>query len=70
VKATAVRADVSKVADIDRLFGATIEQFGRMDIVVANAGIEVVGTPIADINGSGLRPCVRCEHQGRVRSAP
>jgi hypothetical protein len=27
----AVRADVSKVADIDQLFAATIEQYGRVD---------------------------------------
>ena len=47
--ATAVRADVSKVADIERLFATTIERYGRVDIVAANAGIEVVGVPIADV---------------------
>ena len=35
--AMAVQADVSKVADIDRLFATTIERYGRLDIVVANA---------------------------------
>lgn len=47
--AVAVRADVSKVADIERLFATTIERYGRVDIVVANAGIEVVGLPVADV---------------------
>jgi 3-oxoacyl-[acyl-carrier protein] reductase len=47
--AMAVRADVSRVADIDRLFATTIERYGRVDIAVANAGIEVVGTSIADV---------------------
>jgi 3-oxoacyl-[acyl-carrier protein] reductase len=47
--ATAVQADVSRVADIDRLFAATIERYGRVDIVVANAGLELVGRPIVDI---------------------
>jgi 3-oxoacyl-[acyl-carrier protein] reductase len=47
--ATAVRADVSRVADIERLFATTIERYGRVDIVAANAGIEVVGVPIADV---------------------
>ncbi len=46
--AIAVQADVSKVADIERLFTASLEKFGRLDIVVANAGIELVGQPILD----------------------
>lgn len=46
--AIAVQADVSKPADIDRLFAATIEQFGRLDIAVANAGVEVVDLAITD----------------------
>jgi 3-oxoacyl-[acyl-carrier protein] reductase len=47
--ATAVQGDVSKVADLDRLFATTVERYGRLDIVVANAGVEVVGKPIADV---------------------
>jgi 3-oxoacyl-[acyl-carrier protein] reductase len=50
--AIAVQADVSKVADIDRLFATTIERYGHVDIVVANAGLELVGTPIADVSES------------------
>ena len=42
-KAIAVRADVSKVAEINRLFDMGRQMFGRLDIVVANAGIELVG---------------------------
>lgn len=38
-KATGVRADTSNLADLDHLF-ATIEQrHGRLDVVVANAGV-------------------------------
>ena len=44
-KAMAVQADVSKVADLERLFNETQNTFGRIDIVVANAGIEMVETP-------------------------
>jgi NAD(P)-dependent dehydrogenase (short-subunit alcohol dehydrogenase family) len=47
--ATAIQADVSKVTDIDRLFAKAIEQYGRVDIVVANAGLELVGKPMTDI---------------------
>jgi 3-oxoacyl-[acyl-carrier protein] reductase len=35
----AVRADVSKMADAKRLIDGAIRRFGRIDIVVANAGI-------------------------------
>src|SRR4029453_1726265 len=35
-----VEADVSKVADLERLIAATVKAFGRLDIMVNNAGIE------------------------------
>ena len=38
-KATAVQGDVSKRADIERLFAETKKAFGRLDILVNNAGI-------------------------------
>jgi 3-oxoacyl-[acyl-carrier protein] reductase len=38
-KAVAVQADVSKVADVKRLFDACFENFGRLDILVNNAGV-------------------------------
>jgi 3-oxoacyl-[acyl-carrier protein] reductase len=44
--ATAVHADVSKVADIERLFAAALERFGRLDIAVANAGVELADHPL------------------------
>ena len=40
--AIAMRADVSTVAGIDELFEFTMAQFGRIDIVVANAGVEII----------------------------
>ena len=46
--AIAVQADVSKVAEIERLFAASLEKFAGLDIVVANAGVELVGQPILD----------------------
>lgn len=35
----AIRADVSKVGDVEALFAKTLELFGRVDILVNNAGI-------------------------------
>lgn len=46
--AIAVQADVSRPADIDRLFAAAIERFHRLDMVVANAGVEMVDQPVTD----------------------
>jgi len=36
---TSVRSDVSKLADIDKLYAAVKEQKGKLDVVFANAGI-------------------------------
>ena len=38
-RALAVQADVSKIADLEALFQATLKQFGHIDILVNNAGI-------------------------------
>lgn len=38
-RAVAVGADVTQQADVEALVGAAIEHFGRLDIVVNNAGI-------------------------------
>lgn len=39
-KVIGVEADVSKVDDLKRLVGAAVDAFGRLDIMVNNAGIE------------------------------
>jgi len=38
-KAIAVQADVSKAADVRRLFAETQKQYGRLDVLVNNAGV-------------------------------
>ena len=35
-----IDADVSKVADLQRLVDATVKRFGRLDVMVNNAGVE------------------------------
>lgn len=39
-RAIAIKADVSKEEDVQRMFKQTIEEFGTVDILVANAGIQ------------------------------
>ncbi|MBU6261139.1 MAG: glucose 1-dehydrogenase [Burkholderiales bacterium] len=39
-RAVGVQADVSQVADLQRLIAAAVQAFGRIDIMVNNAGIE------------------------------
>jgi 3-oxoacyl-[acyl-carrier protein] reductase len=46
-RALAVQADVSKAADVGRLFDATFGQFGRLDVLVNNAGV-ILYKPLAD----------------------
>ncbi|WP_343671971.1 SDR family oxidoreductase [Chitinophaga sp.] len=46
VRVISVKADVSSVRDIERLFSEALKEFGKIDIVVANAGIEMVETPV------------------------
>src|SRR5438105_13546543 len=38
-RAVVVEADVAKTEDVERLVGAALDELGRLDVVVANAGI-------------------------------
>ena len=38
-QASAIQADISQAAEVERLFKAVIERYGRLDILVNNAGI-------------------------------
>jgi 3-oxoacyl-[acyl-carrier protein] reductase len=48
VKALALRADISVLEEAERLVRLTLEEFGRLDILVCNAGIWE-GAPVEDI---------------------
>jgi len=43
----AINADVTNLADLERVFAATAEKFGKIDVLVANAGAGTTGT-VAD----------------------
>jgi 3-oxoacyl-[acyl-carrier protein] reductase len=48
-EAIAVQADVAKVAAVRKMIAKTVERFGRLDVVVANAGIWK-GAPIEEMS--------------------
>ena len=50
-KAVAVKADVSKAADVQRLFEEAQKAFGRLDVLVNNAGVYNF-QPLADVTES------------------
>ncbi|EOA03367.1 3-ketoacyl-(acyl-carrier-protein) reductase [Herbaspirillum frisingense GSF30] len=48
-KAVFARADVSKRADMDQLLATALEQFGKLDIVVNNAGTTHRNRPMLEV---------------------
>jgi 3-oxoacyl-[acyl-carrier protein] reductase len=50
VPAAALRADVSVAADVAALIDATVRTFGRLDVLIANAGTTVF-KPFEDLDG-------------------
>jgi NAD(P)-dependent dehydrogenase (short-subunit alcohol dehydrogenase family) len=68
--ALAVAADVSDEASVKALFDATVEKFGRIDLVFNNAGVNAPGIPledltlaqwknVVDINLTGMFLCIQ-----------
>jgi NAD(P)-dependent dehydrogenase (short-subunit alcohol dehydrogenase family) len=48
-EALAITADVSKYPDMERVVAEVVERWGRLDVVLANAGINGVWAPIDQI---------------------
>lgn len=46
--ATFIRADMSKVEEIDRLLASAVDEFGQVDILINNAGIQI-HSPFLDV---------------------
>ena len=48
-RAIGIRCDVSKRDDVERMVQRVIDEFGRIDILVSNAGVAAVATPLWEI---------------------
>jgi 3-oxoacyl-[acyl-carrier protein] reductase len=51
-KAVYIHTDVTKIAEVEKLIKAVIEKYGKIDILINNAGIPQEPTPIEDIEES------------------
>jgi len=65
--ATAVRTDVTVTADVEALIGTAIERHGRIDILIANAGV-YTGGDFADADLAGLLGLIDTNVGGVVRT--
>jgi 3-oxoacyl-[acyl-carrier protein] reductase len=73
----ALQADVSVAAQVDQLFSATLERFGRLDVLVNNAGITRDGLllrmdegdwdVVLDTNLKGAFLCTRAALKGMLK---
>ena len=77
-KALAIRADMGEPGDIDALFAAVDRTFGRLDVLVNNAGYLEPATPIehltperlAQLFAVNVTGCFLCARQAVLRMAP
>jgi NADP-dependent 3-hydroxy acid dehydrogenase YdfG len=44
-RAIAIAADVTREADMNRFVASALERFGRLDVMICNAGFGIYGTP-------------------------
>jgi NADP-dependent 3-hydroxy acid dehydrogenase YdfG len=51
-RALTCATDVTRREDLDRLVGLAVEEFGKLDVLVSNAGISKIG-PMADLDTDG-----------------
>ena len=64
-EAVGVRCDVRNADDVDAAVAATVERFGRLDIVVANAGVGSYG-PFLELDPAELEEMIDVNVKGTI----
>jgi short-subunit dehydrogenase len=67
-QALAVAADVTREGDMTRVVAAAVERFGRLDVMICNAGFGVYGT-IDTISAAQMRQLLDVNYMGTYLAA-
>jgi len=67
-QAVPIVADVTRVDDMDRLIAAAVDRFGRLDVIVCNAGFGIAGT-IDDVTPEQMRELMDINYMGTFYAA-
>ena len=62
-RAITCATDVTRPEDLQRLAGRAVEEFGRLDVLVSNAGISKIG-PMADLDVDGWQAMIDVNLRG------
>ncbi len=62
-RAVAVATDVTRPGDLRRLVDCAVTEFGRLDVLVGNAGISKIG-PVADLDMDGWSAMIEVNLRG------
>jgi short-subunit dehydrogenase len=66
--ALAVTADVTRSEDMDRFVAAAVDRYGRLDVMICNAGFGIAGA-IDDISPAQMRELVDINYMGTFHAA-
>ena len=58
-QAIGVEADVSKIADLQKLINAAVKKFGRLNIMINNAGVETRTSILDTTDKLSMKKCSR-----------
>ena len=62
--AIVVRADISDEHQVERLFDEAVEKYGRVDVLVNNAGVDASGKEVADLSTETFDKAIRTNVYG------